>query len=56
MLMLEDVNKVDLMLIKSLLLDEINRLEKRQNKSNLLKYAQDQELINRYRELLKKLP
>ena len=50
------MDKVEIMLIKSLIIDEIDRLEKSQDKSNLLDYMQKQELINRYKEILNKLP
>ena len=50
------MDKVEIMLIKSLVIDEIDRLEKSQDKSNLLDYMQKQELINRYKEILNKLP
>lgn len=50
------MDKVEIMLIKSLIVDEIDRLEKSQDKSNLLDYMQKQELINRYKEILNKLP
>lgn len=50
------MDKVKIMLIKSLIVDEINKLEKSQDKSNLLDYMQKQELINQYKEILNKLP
>ena len=50
------MDKVEIMLIKSLIIDEIDRLEKSQGKEDLLNYMQKQELINRYKEILNKLP
>ena len=50
------MDKVEIMLIKSLVIDEIDKLEKSQNKEDLLNYMQKQELINRYKEILNKLP
>jgi hypothetical protein len=49
------MDKVEIMLIKSLIIDEIDRLEKSQAKDDLLNYMQKQELINRYKEILNKL-
>lgn len=50
------MGKVEIMLIKSLIVDEIDSLEKSQDKEDLLDYMQKQELINRYKEILNKLP
>ena len=50
------MDKVEIMLIKSLIVDEIDSLEKSQDKEDLLNYMQKQELINRYKEILNKLP
>ena len=50
------MGKVEIMLIKSLIVDEIDSLEKSQDKEDLLNYMQKQELINRYKEILNKLP
>ena len=52
------MNKVEIALIKSLVLEELKRLEKsmQNKKGNILEYMQDKELYNRYSEIFSKLP
>ena len=51
------MDKVEITLIKSLVVDEITRLENKQecNSKNIISYIQNQELINKYNKILEKL-
>ena len=52
-----NMNKTEIMLIKSLVIEELKRLEKsmKLKRNNVLEYMQDKELHNKYSSILQKL-